>query len=269
MKKADIVVIGGSAAGLTAAITARRHYADKTILIVRKEEQVLIPCGIPYIFGTVGSPQKNLIPDAVLEKNNIELLIAEATAIDREGKILHTTDGEIGYERLILATGSRPIMLPIPGLELEGVFAIAKDVEYLGGLQQWLETAKDIVVIGGGFIGIEFGDEINKMGDKNVTVVEILPHCLVLAYDEEFCIEMEKVLESRRSSGRTRSSAASLSGYYPKATTSWVRSSSTRPTRTVARERRPGISSRPRILRPRVGDWSLRTGPRRTTISMR
>ena len=61
MERADIVVIGGSAAGLTAAITARRHYPDKKILLVRKEKQVLIPCGIPYVFGTVGTPQKNLI----------------------------------------------------------------------------------------------------------------------------------------------------------------------------------------------------------------
>jgi pyruvate/2-oxoglutarate dehydrogenase complex dihydrolipoamide dehydrogenase (E3) component len=54
-----------------------------------------------------------------------------------------------------------------------------------------------VVVIGGGFIGIELGDEMNKAGDKNVTIVELMPHCLALAYDEEFCIEMEKVLESR------------------------------------------------------------------------
>lgn len=126
MKEADVVIIGGSAAGLTAAITARRHYPDKRILMVREEKQVLIPCGIPYIFGTVGSPQKNLIGDAVLEKNDIELLLAEATDIDREGKILHTTGGQVGYARLILATGSRPSMPPIPGFDLKGVFAILK-----------------------------------------------------------------------------------------------------------------------------------------------
>jgi NADH oxidase (H2O2-forming) len=83
MRQVDIVVIGGSAAGLTAAITARRHYPDRKVLIVRKEKQVLIPCGIPYIFGTVGSPQKNLIGDAVLEKNDIELLLAKATQSSR------------------------------------------------------------------------------------------------------------------------------------------------------------------------------------------
>lgn len=197
MKQADIVVVGGSAAGLTAAITARRHYPDKAILMLRKEEQVVIPCGIPYIFGTLGDPQKNLISDAVLDKNDIDLLVAEATDIDRDEKVVHTEAGGVGYERLILATGSNPAMPPIPGFDLEGVFSIVKDVDYLTELHEWLKQAEDVVVIGGGFIGIEFGDEINKSGDKNVSVVEMLPHCLMLAYDEEFCVEMEDVLESR------------------------------------------------------------------------
>lgn len=212
MERADIVVIGGSAAGLTAAITARRHYPDKKILMVRKEEQVLIPCGIPYIFGTMGSPQKDLISDAVLEKNNIGLLITETTDIDREGKILHTEAGEIGYERLIVATGSRPAMPPIPGFDLDGVYAVVKDVEYLTKLQQRLETVEDVVIIGGGFIGIELGDEINKAGDKNVTIVEMLPHCLALAYDEELCTEMEKVLESRGVNLRTSARVEKIAG---------------------------------------------------------
>jgi NADH oxidase (H2O2-forming) len=197
MEQIDIVVIGGSAAGLTAAITARRQYPDRSVLVIRKEEQVLIPCGIPYIFGTVGTPQNNLIGDAVLEKNNIQLLIAEATDIDTGQKVVHTTEGEVGYEKLVLATGSRPVMLPIPGCNLAGVYPVVKDVAYLGKLQRKLEAARDVVVIGGGFIGIEFADEINKAGDKTVTVVEIAPHCLSLAYDTEFCVEMEKVVASR------------------------------------------------------------------------
>jgi len=212
MKQADIVVVGGSAAGLTAAITARRHNAGKSILMVRKEEQVLIPCGIPYIFGTVGVPQKNLIPDAVLEKNKVELLVAEALDIDREAKVLHTGAGDVGYDRLILATGSKPAMPPIPGFELDGVCAMVKDVKYLSDLQQRLESAKDVVVIGGGFIGIEFGDEINKAGDKQVTIVEMLPNCLALAYDTELCVEMEKVLESRGIDVRTSTKVQRVGG---------------------------------------------------------
>lgn len=68
MKRADVIVIGGSAAGLTAAVTARRHYPDKNVLLIRRERQVVIPCGIPYIYGTLGSPDCNLMPDTPLEK---------------------------------------------------------------------------------------------------------------------------------------------------------------------------------------------------------
>ena len=212
MQQADIVVVGGSAAGLTAAITARRHYPDKSILMVRKEEQVLIPCGIPYIFGTVETPENNLIPDQVLAKNDIDLLVTKATGLDTEAQILHTEADEIGYERLILATGSLPAMPPIPGIDLEGVYAVEKDVDYLRTLQKNLENAKDVVVIGGGFIGIEFGDEINKIGEKNVSIVEMMPHCLMLAYDEEFCITMEEVLESRGVNVSAPARVASITG---------------------------------------------------------
>ena len=196
MKTADVVVVGGSAAGVTAAVTARRHYPAKSVLLVRKEKQVLIPCGIPYICGTVGSPDKNLIPDGVLEKEQVELLVSEVTAINRERKRLVTAAGEIEYDRLIIATGSHPVSPPIPGVEMDGVFTILKDVDYLRRMQECLKTARDIVVVGGGFIGIEFADEIRKTGGKTITIVEITPHCLSLSYDEEFCVEAEQVLQT-------------------------------------------------------------------------
>ena len=212
MKKSDIVVIGGSAAGLTAAITARRHYPGKKTLLIRREEQVLIPCGIPYIFGTVVAPENNLIPDALLDKNGIELLKADVGAINRQEKLLETSQGDVGYERLILATGSLPTRPPIEGIDLDGVFTIQKDVAYLHELQDKLETANDVVVIGGGFIGIEFADEINKAGNKNVTVIEIAPHCLSLAYDDEFCVEMEEHVRARGITIRTSSRVQAIEG---------------------------------------------------------
>jgi len=198
LKKADVVIIGGSAAGPVAGISCRRRYPEKGVVLIRKEEQVLVPCGIPYIFGTVGAPEKNLIPDALLDKNGIELVKAEAVDIDREKKSVSLADGDtVGYEKLVLATGSLPVVLPIPGLDKENAFMAKKDVAYLRNVLDVINGARDIVVIGGGFIGVEFADECKKNRNCNVTIVEILPHCLQLALDEEFCAEAENVLTER------------------------------------------------------------------------
>ncbi len=196
-EKTDILIIGGSAAGIATGVTARAHHEDAQITLVRRERQVLVPCGIPYILGTIGSPDKNLIPDALLSKNNIELLVEEVTSIDRNKRSVLTSSGStIEYERLVLATGSSPIVPKIPGIDLENVFFARKDFEYLKKLSDALKDAAHVLVIGGGFVGMEFADEFRKRG-LDVTIVEMLPHCLELAYDEEFCVLAEKRLSER------------------------------------------------------------------------
>ena len=198
MKNVDVVVIGGSAAGIPAAITCRRHYPEKSVMLIRKEKQVQIPCGIPYIFGTVDSPENNLIPDAAVTNNGIELFIDEAENIDKENKKIITKGGEeIIYNKLVLATGSLPMDLPIPGLDKENVFKIKKDTMYLKNLLEIMKDKKDIVILGGGFIGVEFADECKKKRDVNVTIIELLPHCLMLAFEDEFCQEAEQALKER------------------------------------------------------------------------
>jgi NADPH-dependent 2,4-dienoyl-CoA reductase/sulfur reductase-like enzyme len=213
MKKADVVIIGGSAAGLTAAITARRNYPEKKIVLIRKEKLVPIPCGIPYIFGTVGSPDRNLIPDTPLQKNDVDIMLDEVSEIDRENRRLVTRSGEqVAYEKLVVATGSLPMMPPIPGFEKENVFPVYKDVDHLVKMQSTMNKAKRIVVIGGGFIGVEVSDEINKIGDIDVTICELLPHCLQLAFDKEFCEEAEKIMQERGVHIRSDSKVVSLEG---------------------------------------------------------
>jgi len=199
MRQADVVVVGGSAAGIPAAITARRHYPGKSIILIRKEKQVLIPCGIPYIFGTLGKPENNLISDSVLQDNNIELIIDEvkelhAKELDpKEKKVVLASGESVLYEKLILATGSSPAVLPIPGFDKKNVFTIKKDVQYLQDMLNALENVKNLVILGCGFIGVEFADECKKNRDINVTVIETLDQCLQIVFGEGACKACQEI----------------------------------------------------------------------------
>jgi len=194
MRNADVVVIGGSAAGIAAALTSRRHYPDKSVLLIRKENQVLIPCGIPYIFGTLESADQDLIPDVILKKNDIELLIDEVDTVDRANRLVLTAKGAaIGYQKLVLATGSTPVTPSIPGVEKNNVFTVKKDVAHLQHILDQLKESSDLVIVGGGFIGAEFADECRKNRNINITIVEMLSHCLMSTFDEELCTAAEGI----------------------------------------------------------------------------
>jgi pyruvate/2-oxoglutarate dehydrogenase complex dihydrolipoamide dehydrogenase (E3) component len=167
-------------------------------LLIRREKQVIVPCGIPYIFGSLESSNKDLVPDAVLTNAGIRLKIGEVVSIDQKNKVCKMIDGtEIGFEKLVLATGSTPVIPKwLKGTELKNVFTIPKNKEYLDEILAKLKDCKKVVTIGGGFIGVELSDEINKT-NKDVTIVEILPHILALVFDEEIAVNAEEIIKSR------------------------------------------------------------------------
>jgi NADPH-dependent 2,4-dienoyl-CoA reductase/sulfur reductase-like enzyme len=198
MEKTDVLIIGGSAAGLVTALTGKSHYPEKDFLVIRKEEKVVVPCGIPYIFGSLDSSAQNVIPDTKLEKAGVDLLIGEVTQVNPEEKICRLSDGsEIGYEKLVLGIGSHPAVPGwLKGADLDNVFTVPKNKAYLDQLLRKLSDKQKIVVVGGGFIGVELSDELNKRG-KDVTVVELLPHVLQAVFDEELAVRAEEVLIAR------------------------------------------------------------------------
>jgi len=195
MEKHDLVIIGGSAGGIQAAICAQKHHKLKDILVIRQEQKVMVPCGIPYIYGTLGAVDKNIIPDTIL--GAAKLTLGEAISVDRTAKTVTLQQGEvIGYEKLVLATGSNPISPPIQGITRKHVYLVRKDTQYLHQLADAMNRAKHVVVIGGGFIGVEFADECRKRG-LDVTIVELLEHCLQLVCPEELCVRVEEVMNER------------------------------------------------------------------------
>jgi NADPH-dependent 2,4-dienoyl-CoA reductase/sulfur reductase-like enzyme len=186
-EKFNVIVVGGGPAGIISAVTARKYYPDKRILLIKSVGKGAVPCGIPYMFKTLQKPEDNILGNAPLEKNGISVMVDEVLSVDRKGKAVKTRSGQIlPYEKLILAIGSNPIIPPIKGVDKKGVFPIYKDLEYLKGLKGELSRAKSILIVGGGFIGIEFADEFSDIKGLKVCLVELLPHLLMNSFDPEF-----------------------------------------------------------------------------------
>lgn len=203
MKSTDLAVIGSSVGGRMAAVTLKKRNPEKSVTIIRNVVKTPVPCGIPYIYGTLHNVEKDFIPDEPFEAMGINIVYMNVDAIDRENKSLTFSDGSsLGYEKLIIAAGSKPATPPIPGIDLNNVYVVEKDPELLQELYTALEPAKNVVVVGGGFIGVEMAEQITLMGKnnpdskqaKNVTIVEMLPHCLMAACEEEFCVRIEDQL---------------------------------------------------------------------------
>jgi len=198
MAKTDILIIGGGPAGVTCALTARKNYPDKEIVLVRDREKSIIPCGIPYIFNRLNSAEDDILPDRILEDNDIKLLIQKAVEILIDNKKVRFDNGEeIEYEKLVLATGSEPVFIPIKGVDKKGVFVIKKDLNYLKELREAVLEARNIVIIGGGFIGVEVAEEISRIKGKNISIVERASHCLETNFDEEFTKVVEEKLKEK------------------------------------------------------------------------
>jgi NADPH-dependent 2,4-dienoyl-CoA reductase/sulfur reductase-like enzyme len=198
MKSTDVLVIGGSAAGLASALASKSHYPKKRVKLIRKEANVAIPCGIPYIFGSLDEANQDILPDAGLLKAGVEILVDEVVSINGLNKTAFLKkEGELGFEKLIIATGSRPVVPGwLKGAGLEHVFTVPKNLVYLDEMKKKLQEKKHIVVIGAGFIGIEMSDELKKAG-KEITLVELQPNVLPQAFDPDVAVEAENILKER------------------------------------------------------------------------
>lgn len=186
-----LIIIGGVAAGATAAAKARRLSADAEITILESGPDISFAnCGLPYfIGGDIKSRSKLILQSPESFHDQYQTAVYTNTTvneIDRNKKVVHAVDSRTGekktyeYTKLILAQGGRPIAPPIPGAEQDHVFQLwtLGDMDRINSFIED-KKPKTAVVVGGGFIGLEMVEALVKRGMK-VTVVEMMPHVMAI-----------------------------------------------------------------------------------------
>lgn len=187
MKNYDVIILGKGPAGIIAGVTAKKQNPDKTILMIGEEGKGLVPCGIPYVFHQLDDVSKNAMgPQPFIDAGG-EVLIDPVVDVDIEKRIVTVESGaQYGFERLVFATGSEPVVPKfIPGYDLDGIFYVKKSYSYIENLKQEADKAKNVVVIGGGFIGAEVAEQLHLSGNRNVTLIELEPNCFNKAFSAE------------------------------------------------------------------------------------
>lgn len=184
-----IIIIGGVAAGATAAAKVRRLSPEARIIMLEAGPDISFAnCGLPYyIGGDIKSRSKLILqsPESFNEQYNVEVHThTMVTAIDSTNRKITALDVRSGdiqtyeYDKLILAQGGRPVKPEIPGADAEHVFSLWT-LEDMDNIHRFIEEEEPetAVVIGGGFIGLEMVEALVKRGMK-VHVVEMMPHVM-------------------------------------------------------------------------------------------
>ncbi|HCL56895.1 MAG TPA: hypothetical protein DHW82_07800 [Spirochaetia bacterium] len=191
-----IVIVGAVAAGMSAASQIKRSLPEREVIVFGKEKYISYgACGMPfYISGEIKDFNRLIVlkPEKAVTERKINLKIEhEVLSIDRKNKkvkVKNLQDGssfEQEYEKLVLATGSRAIIPPLPGIELRGIFPL-KELDDSIQINSFIdaEKPKKAVIIGGGFIGVEAAESFRKR-NMEVTLIEAAPRILAIL-DEDF-----------------------------------------------------------------------------------
>ena len=183
--ESNVVIVGGGPAGIITALTVKNVYPEKSVLLIKEIGDSVIPCAIPYMINTMPDPKQNAVSDQPLEQSGIKVMVGKVISLDTNARNVTIESGEvISYERLVLGTGTNAVLPPIPGVEKEGVFTIKKSMSAMIALREKVHEAKKVVIVGGGFIGAEFADELSKIEGLEVHLVEVMPKMLYTAFDD-------------------------------------------------------------------------------------
>ena len=217
------IIIGGVAGGASAAARLRRLDEQAEIVLLEKGPHMSYAnCGLPYHLGKI-IPERNwllvMTPENFRKRFNVDVRVNhEVTAIDRAHKTVKILNRQTGaeseerYDKLIVATGSSPIQLKLPGIDLPEVLPLWT-LEDMDRIAQKLDAgAKRAIVVGGGFVGMELAESLRHRG-LAVTLLE-MGRQLLPTMDEE----MSSLLaEELRLAGIVVELGATVSAFAPAA----------------------------------------------------
>ncbi|KGE03962.1 FAD-dependent oxidoreductase [Pseudohaliea rubra] len=203
-----LIIVGGVAAGASAAAKARRmNEALEIVIFEAGPYPSFANCGLPYyVGGEITEREQLFVVDPALFGNRLAVdlrLNTRVTGIDRANSQVTFTDAEgvpgtLGYDRLVLATGTEPLVPPVPGIDGDTIFTCrtVPDVDAISArLTSVTEGGADrpeILIIGGGFIGLECAEQLIGRGCR-VTLVELAPQVMG-PLDPEMAWPLEEAL---------------------------------------------------------------------------
>lgn len=199
-----VLILGGNPAGMSAASRIIRKSPETEVVVLEKSHEVSYgACGLPYYVAGLND-ELDLIrirKADEFEKSGIRVhLGCEAVGIDYEKKMVTALDQKEGektfvYDRLIIATGASPKVPDIPGIHMDGIFCLKtlQDAERLKA--RLAETKGNVVIVGGGYIGMELAEACLIQKVKSVRIIEAAEQILNV-FDAEFadavCSELKK-----------------------------------------------------------------------------
>ena len=200
-----LIVIGGTAAGLSAASAYRKALPEAEITVYERSGFISYgSCGLPYfVGGMIDTPDDlvSLTVESAEKKRNFRIRIRhEVLSVDRAAKTVLVRDLETGkefsdaFDRLVLATGASPVHLALPGGDAENILFLRTVEDGIRLKAAVREIGTRVAIAGGGFIGLETAEELVSAGAQ-VTLIEALPRLLPMlpeGWSEEIRAEMEE-----------------------------------------------------------------------------
>lgn len=193
------LIIGGGIAGLSAAAAIRKRNRTGSITILTEESvpPYYRPALSDFLGTDIPAGKFYVYDEAWYADNRVEVrLSSPVSGLDTKSKKVALGDGDsLGYDKLIIATGSRSNVPPIPGADLEGVFTLRNRAD-AEGLKAALGKSRQAVVIGGGVLGLEAVEEMTALGLK-VAVVEFSPRLMPRQLDESSSARLQKLMQDK------------------------------------------------------------------------